>query len=84
MTLAKLYTLKGNKISGLEKTPDEAEKELVRLAMWASEPIAFDPMEIALHEAYSKIFLVDERPDYKMIHEYALGGTPHDDALIRK
>lgn len=42
----------------------------------ASEPIAFDPMEIALHEAYSDSFPVDERLDYKMIHEYPLGGKP--------
>ena len=44
--------------------------------MWASEPIAFDPMEIALHNAYQKIIKIDERADYKMVHEYPLSGKP--------
>ncbi|MCY7421823.1 MAG: cation-translocating P-type ATPase [Chitinophagaceae bacterium] len=46
------------------------------LAMWASEPIAFDPMEVALHSAYTNLNTGDERPHYKMVHEYALGGKP--------
>ena len=54
----------------------EKEKELIRMAMWASEPIPFDPMEIALHKCYTDIFPVDERPFYKMRHEYPLGGRP--------
>lgn len=33
-------------------------------------------MEVALHHAYSKIALVDERPHYKMVHEYPLEGNP--------
>ena len=44
--------------------------------MWASEPIPFDPMEIALHNAYSKLGGEDEWPAYKMIHEYPLSGRP--------
>jgi Ca2+-transporting ATPase len=44
--------------------------------MWASEPIPFDGMEIALHEAYSKLQSKDERPTFKMIHEYPLSGNP--------
>jgi P-type Ca2+ transporter type 2C len=44
--------------------------------MWASEPIPFDGMEIALHEAYSKLESTDERPNFKLIHEYPLGGKP--------
>jgi Ca2+-transporting ATPase len=44
--------------------------------MWASEPIPFDGMEIALHEAYSKLELKDERPNFKLVHEYPLGGNP--------
>jgi Ca2+-transporting ATPase len=44
--------------------------------MWASEPIPFDAMEIALHEAYQKNFEQDERPAYHMIHEYPLSGKP--------
>ncbi len=52
------------------------EMELIRLAMWASEPIPFDPMEIALHQAYADSAAPDERPQYSMIHEYPLGGKP--------
>jgi Ca2+-transporting ATPase len=44
--------------------------------MWASEPIPFDPMEIALHQTYKTIFEQDERPNYKLVHEYPLGGKP--------
>jgi Ca2+-transporting ATPase len=76
MSLAKVYTLKQNHICNAEEILDAPEQELIRLAMWASEPIPFDPMDVALHDAYSKTCLADERPDYKMIHEYPLGGKP--------
>jgi len=77
MSLAKLFVLTSQKITNAENTiVSDAEKELIRLAMWASEPIPFDPMEIALHDAYAKLVLADERPQYKMIHEYPLSGKP--------
>lgn len=52
------------------------EEELISLSMWSSEPIPFDAMEIALHDAYAKIGIKDERPNYKMVHEYPLSGKP--------
>ncbi len=55
--------------------PPEA-RDLVRMAMWASEPIPFDPMEVSLHEAYQTSTRKDERAGAKMIHEYPLGGKP--------
>ncbi len=76
MSLAKVYTLSLQKIVPAEEVNEEAEKNLIRTAMWASEPIPFDPMEKALHEAYTKSTEHDERPKYKMIHEYALSGKP--------
>ncbi|WP_295801670.1 cation-translocating P-type ATPase [Mucilaginibacter sp.] len=77
MSLAKVYTLQENRIADATgKKLDGTEQELIALAMWASEPIPFDPMEIALHDAYSKAGRADERPGYKMIHEYPLGGKP--------
>jgi P-type Ca2+ transporter type 2C len=76
MRLAKIFVLASQKISDPENVPGDEEKEVIRLAMWASEPIPFDPMEIALHNAYSKTITIDERPGYKMIHEYPLGGKP--------
>ncbi|MET6990170.1 cation-translocating P-type ATPase [Sediminicola arcticus] len=76
MSLARLYILDSGKISNPEQELSTEEKELIRLAMWASEPIPFDPMELALHESYAQNFAVDERPDYNMVHEYPLGGQP--------
>ncbi|MEA1785676.1 cation-translocating P-type ATPase [Arenibacter sp. GZD96] len=76
MSLVKLYDLAANKIVDPSTNLSFTAKEIVTLAMWASEPIPFDPMEIALHEAYSKLANKDERPHFKMIHEYPLGGKP--------
>lgn len=44
--------------------------------MWASEPMPFDPMEVALHQIYKATVKIDERPDYKLVHEYSLDGKP--------
>ena len=76
MSLAKLFVLSSNTISEPDGILTDAEKELITLSMWSSEPIPFDPMEIALHAAYAKLGLQDERPLYKMVHEYPLGGKP--------
>jgi len=76
MSLAKLFSLSTQRISNADGILNNDEKELVSLAMWASEPIPFDPMEVALHHAYSQIIVSDERSKYKMIHEYPLGGKP--------
>jgi P-type Ca2+ transporter type 2C len=76
MTLAKLFVLKTNTISEAETVVNDDEKNLIRIAMWASEPMPFDPMEIALHEAYSNAFSNNERLQYSLNHEYPLGGTP--------
>ena len=76
MSLAKLFTLTTQKITNPEEDLSTSEKELIELAMWSSEPIAFDPMEVALHQAYKNIISKDERPYFKMIHEYPLEGKP--------
>lgn len=75
MSLAKVFTLESQRIVQPEKA-NENEKDLLRIAMWASEPIPFDPMEIALHQAYIEFQFEDERPNFKMIHEYPLDGKP--------
>ena len=61
MKLAKLFVPSSQKISTLENSLASEEKELINLAMWSSEPIAFDAMEIALHKAYETTVLTDER-----------------------
>jgi Ca2+-transporting ATPase len=75
MSLAQLFILETNEIKNTDELV-QVDKDLIRTAMWASEPIPFDPMEIALHEAYAETDIPDERKAYKMIHEYPLGGKP--------
>ncbi len=76
MSLAKLFVLKNNKIVSPDSALNDSEKELIELSMWASEPIPFDPMEVALHQAYKNLIRTDERPNFKLVHEYPLGGKP--------
>ena len=76
MSLAKVFVLAENKIYTPEQVPSDAEKDLITLAMWASEPIPFDAMEVALHKAYTTYTAVNERPLFKMIYEYPLSGKP--------
>src|SRR5690606_6694719 len=51
MAIAELFILDSNTYKE-PKSKDAATMELVRLAMWASEPIPFDPMETAIHQLY--------------------------------
>jgi Ca2+-transporting ATPase len=53
----------------------EAQK-VIETAMWASEPIPFDPMEKTLHHEYKKRTKSDERHLFSMVHEYPLDGKP--------
>ncbi|MGF7080335.1 cation-translocating P-type ATPase [Mucilaginibacter sp. UYCu711] len=76
MSLAKLFVLASQKISDADAVLGREERELIRMAMWASEPIPFDPMEVALHMAYAAEFEADDRPLYHIIHEYPIGGKP--------
>lgn len=76
MSLAQLYVFKSDaNVDTKIKLNPEAE-EVLSYAMWSSEPIPFDAMEIAIHEAYTKLESVDERPNFKLVHEYPLGGKP--------
>jgi len=76
MSLAKIFVLGSQRFSNQEDGFGDDEKELIRFSMWSSEPIPFDPMEIELHKIYSELYPEDERPHYKMIHEYPLDGRP--------
>lgn len=75
MSLVKVYAHARKKNVATENAGEE-EKKLIEVAMWASEPIAFDPMEKALHAAYTASITTDRRPDYSLIHEYPLDGKP--------
>ncbi|MGB5498041.1 MAG: cation-translocating P-type ATPase [Maribacter sp.] len=76
MDLAKIFVMVSNKIINPKDAFGAPEKELLELAMWASEPIPFDRMEMALHDAYSKMVHTDQRHKFKMVHEYPIGGNP--------
>jgi Ca2+-transporting ATPase len=75
MELSSIYSFNGDvSVESSENNPEG--NKVIRMAMWASEPIPFDPMEIALHNAYMERTSVDERDMFKIIHEYPLGGRP--------
>lgn len=76
MRLVKIYSLSDNAIYNADKIVTPSSKELIRLSMWASEPIPFDPMEVALHKAYAQTVTEDERANYKLVKEYPLEGKP--------
>ncbi|MFN3300687.1 MAG: cation-translocating P-type ATPase, partial [Sediminibacterium sp.] len=78
MSIAAIYNAATQKSFLLEQINlNQAENQpLIDIAMWASEPIPFDPMELTLHQLYKESNKIDERPLYKMIHEYPLEGRP--------
>lgn len=75
MTLTKVYAAASGRVLDIDDAGSE-ERHVIHMAMWASEPIPFDPMEISLHKAYAASTDRDERGEYAMIHEYPLGGSP--------
>lgn len=76
MILSKLYSMHSNAIVEVNSNNSLEEKELISLAMWASEPIPFDPMEVSLHEVYGNLPGPDERNSFRLIQEYPLSGHP--------
>lgn len=76
MSLAKLYDFAQDQVISMSADVSESGREIVKVAMWASEPIPFDPMELAIHNSYEELFQDDERSSFSMAHEYPLGGTP--------
>ncbi len=76
MSLTRVFVANGAKILDPAQDASEECRELLSAAMWASEPIPFDPMEIALHKAYAQSAIQDVRPEYKLVHEYPLDGKP--------
>ena len=77
MELTSVYIYKTDEIlTDKDLSEQKSLNEAAEFGMWASEPVPFDPMEIALHEFYKDHVKTDERLGYKMIHEYPLGGQP--------
>jgi P-type Ca2+ transporter type 2C len=73
MQLTKVYVHSDGKIY---QRKDKEIKDVITAAMWASEPLPFDPMEKDIHELYSKIVDEDDRGNFKLVHEYPLSGKP--------
>lgn len=76
MELASLYLPSGLETNVATFGELKETEDLITTAMWASEPIPFDPMEIALHNTYKKFTAKDLTANFKMIHEYPLSGKP--------
>ena len=76
MSLARVFTLHSGIVDTSKPISSSEIKELLETAMWASEPIPFDAMEIALHNSYQENITPDRRAEFKMYHEYPLEGKP--------
>lgn len=78
MSLAAIYCWQENITIDWKLNPliTKGSNDIIRMGMWASEPIPFDPMEKALHEQYALQFSIDERKQYELIFEYPLSGKP--------
>jgi len=77
MTLAGLYVSSENGVQSADEHLSEPGKNLLSFAMWSSEPVPFDPMELALHKAFEEVMgQPDIRKEYQLVHEYPLEGKP--------
>ncbi len=76
MKLQSVYSFDTGQLYEKRNWNDEAAKKVIEIAMWASEPVPFDPMEKTLHQEYKKNCNTDTRLEYRIVHEYPLDGKP--------
>ncbi len=76
MSLQAIYAFSNNSLYDDAKKYDAHASAVIETAMWASEPVPFDPMEKTIHQAYELSTSKDERSSVSIIHEYPLGGKP--------
>ncbi|MDF2851036.1 MAG: cation-translocating P-type ATPase [Sphingobacterium multivorum] len=76
MQLKYLYNYATDSSYDQERFDESDLRELIDYAMWSSEPVPFDPMEITLHKIYEKTQKRDLRKEYALFHEYPLEGKP--------
>src|SRR5690606_6414907 len=76
MKLKALFDYRTKQLYEDEQLTDNSLSELINYAMWSSEPVPFDPMEKTLHTVYQQTQAIDQRKDFRMIHEYPLEGKP--------
>lgn len=76
MSLQAVYAFANNQLVREGNYDSPEIRKVITTAMWASEPVPFDPMEKNLHREYEKTTEFDERPSFTMFHEYPLDGKP--------
>ena len=76
MHLKYLYDYKSDAVYEEDEFKSQKLNQLIDYAMWSSEPVPFDPMEITLHHIYEQTQIIDERKAYHLVHEYPLEGKP--------
>ncbi|WFB68298.1 cation-translocating P-type ATPase [Chryseobacterium sp. WX] len=76
MQLKHLYDYRSDRTYEETEFETTVLHELIDYAMWSSEPVPFDPMEITLHKVYEQNRKPDQRKDYQLFHEYPLEGKP--------
>ena len=73
--MVELYQLQKDSFYSLETIqPDEESKLILEYSLFASEPVPFDPMEKAIHEAFLAQSPLIKPSEFKMVHEYPLSG----------
>ncbi|MCO6488432.1 MAG: cation-translocating P-type ATPase [Phaeodactylibacter sp.] len=76
MSLAAVYDFEKDSLIEAADMGRYPDNPVLACAMWASEPLPFDPMEKALHQAYLQNAALDARDQFQMAHEYPLDGQP--------
>ena len=74
--LDKTGTITENKMSVADIIDISGKKRVLDWALWASEPIPFDPMEKAIFEAVQAQTKEDVHAGFQIIKEYPLSGRP--------
>ena len=75
MALVEIYQPLKDSFYSLEtKSPDEESRLVIEYALFASEPVPFDPMEKAIHEAFAAQQPAIKPAEFQMVHEYPLSG----------
>jgi len=76
MSLQSVYAYSNDQLYEDGNWETDQAKKVIEIAMWASEPVPFNPMEKTLHHEYRKTTKSDVRHQFSMIHEYPLDGIP--------
>jgi Ca2+-transporting ATPase len=76
MQVKEIYSYASDRLADIEKDGIAADNSVLIFGRLASEPSPFDPMEMAILEAFEQKIASPYKPAYKMVHEYPLLGKP--------